>query len=86
MTDQARTMPDPEGRLLERLAKVFALLSDAAYHIADGLPDEAEALLGQLSDAECFVTAGPCVDHRATEAEVAGWRVERAKHGKGGAA
>ncbi len=64
MTDQTRTVPEREAELLLRLTKVFAMLADVAYHIADGYPDEAEELLGQLSDAECFVTSGPCVGCR----------------------
>ena len=84
MPDQTRTMPDPEGRLLERLAKVFALLSDAAYHIADGEVDKAEELLNQLSDAQSFVITSSCLDHRASDTEVARWEVERAKQRAGG--
>ena len=83
MTDQTRTMPDPEGRLLERLAKVFALLSDAAYHIADGEVDQAEELINQLSDAGSFVITSPCVNGRASDTEVARWTVERAKQRAG---
>ncbi len=36
MTDQTRTVSEREARLLERLAKVFAIPADAKYDIADG--------------------------------------------------
>ncbi len=55
MTDRTRTVPERETRLLERLAKVFAMLADAQYAIADGDLDGAERLLDDLSDAASFV-------------------------------
>ena len=79
MTDRTRTVPEHEAQLLERLAKVFAMLADAANHLADGLPDEAEKLIEQLSAAESFVTTAPCVERRATDTEVAGWKKARAE-------
>ena len=85
MTDQTRTVPTREAQLLERLAKVFARLADAVNAIADGEVEEAEKLIEQLSDAESFVTTAPCVGRRATDAEVAGWRVARAEQRAGGA-
>ena len=89
MTDQTRAVPEHEAELLLRLAKVFAMLADAANHIADGLPDKAEELLEQLSAAECFVTVAPCVEDRVTEAEAARWKADRAERraaeAKGGA-
>lgn len=78
MTDQARTVPERETELLERLGKVFAMLADALNVIADGEVEEAEKLIAQLSDAESFVTTAPCVGRRATDAEVAGWKADRA--------
>ena len=88
MTDRTRTVPERQAQLLERLAKVFAMLADAVNELADGRPDEAEELLEQLSAAESFVTTAPCVGRRATDTEVAGWKQaeaeERAADAKGG--
>ena len=55
--------------------------ADIAYTsaVADGLPDEAEELLEDLSAAESFVTTAPSVVGRATDTEVARWRAERAE-------
>lgn len=61
MTDLTRTVPERQAQLLERLAKVFAMLADAVNELADGRPDKAEELLEQLSAAESFVTVAPCV-------------------------
>jgi len=36
MTDQTRTVSEREARLPKRLAKVFTILADAKYAIADG--------------------------------------------------
>ena len=79
MIDQTRAVPERQAQLLERLAKVFAMLADAANHIADGLPDKAEELLEQLSAAESFVTTAPCVGRRVSEAEAARWKADRAE-------
>ena len=81
MTDQTRTVPEREAQLLERLAKVFAMLADAANDLADGRPDEAERLLEDLSAAESFVTVSPCVGRRAPDTEVADWKKNRATDG-----
>lgn len=83
MTDQTPTIPEREAELLLRLAKVFALLSDAAWNIADGELDEAEELIEQLSAADCFTTSSPCVGRRVSEAEAAGWKADRAERRAG---
>ena len=83
MTDPTRTVPEREAQLLERLAKVFAMLADAVNELADGRPDEAEGLLEDLSAAGSFVTTSPCVDRRATDAEVTGWKKARAEQRAG---
>lgn len=54
MTDRTRT-------LLERLAKVFAMLADAQYAIADGDLDRAKWLLWDLGDdavVESYLAVG----------------------------
>lgn len=83
MTDQTHTVPEREAELLLRLGKAIALLSDAAWNIANDLPDEAEELLEQLSDAECFTIGCPCVHGRLTAAEVARYKADRAKRRAG---
>ena len=89
MTDRTRTVPERQAQLLERLAKVFAMLADAVNELADGRPDEAEELLEQLSAAESFVTTAPCVERRVSKAEAARWKADRAgrraAEAKGGA-
>ncbi len=82
MTDQ-RTVPEREAELLLRLAKVFAMLADAANAIADGELEAAEELINELSAAESFVTVAPCVGRRATDTEAAGWKADRAKRRAG---
>ncbi len=64
MTNQTYTVPGREAQLLRRLAKVFAMLADAAYAIGDGNVDGAEELIEELSAAESFVTVAPCVVRR----------------------
>ncbi len=62
MTDPTRTVAERKARLLDRIAKVLAMLADAQTALVDGECDMAEAWLDSLSAAESFITTYPCVE------------------------
>ncbi len=61
MTDQTRTVPERESQLLDRIAKILQVLSDAQTALSDGECDMAEAWLDKLPAAESVVASYPCV-------------------------